>query len=65
MDDLDNLPRKELQALAKANGIKANLATMKIIAELRNLQADKPLADDTPYPASPAAPQQEVVAAAS
>ena len=39
--DLDSMDRKELQALAKANGIKANLATTKLRDELKAKLATK------------------------
>ena len=38
MEDLESLPRKALQALAKSNGIKANQKSADIISALRNIQ---------------------------
>jgi hypothetical protein len=55
MDNLENLSRKELQALAKTNGVKANLSNADIIAkllEIRGTQMSEPevveLAPETP-----------------
>ena len=40
LEDLQSLARKELQALAKERGIKANAASAKIISGILELQAE-------------------------
>jgi len=49
-DQLAGLPRKEIQALAKEHGIKANLKTSLIIGQLMQVQGEP-----SPASASPAA----------
>ena len=59
MEDLESLPRKALQALAKSNGIKANQKSADIISALRNIQRAAGTSHDGQV-SSPPIPAQDV-----
>ena len=61
MENYENMTRKELQTLAKANGIKANLPTVEIIAKLMEVNAATIVAEKEEIIESPEVVDAELI----